>query len=80
MVEKFTEKEEKMLRQQFPDYSDEQLKDFIAHAIAKRGLLILSSDPKDAKEEQRKQMLKILERLQGDAIKELNRRKLKKVV
>jgi len=78
MIEEFTKKDEKKLKKRFPFYSDKELKDFMVKAFGERGLLILSSDPKDPRNKMRERLIKTLERLQDDAFEELQSRKKKK--
>jgi len=67
----FTNKDKKALEKAFLDFTEEELKDFIARCLSERALLIISNSKNDEKKEA---LLKILEELQNKAIEILNKK------
>lgn len=72
----FNPEDENKIKGTFSFYSNEELKDFIAHSFVDRILLTLSLNEHDLKDAQREIMLGVLERLQIQAIVELKRRRV----
>ncbi len=70
----FAEVDEEQLIKSFNSYSLEALKNFVAHALTERVMLIISLSAHDGRNVQREVMLGVLARLQKAASDEIKRR------